>query len=126
MNMAPRKKRPIGKLSRNIVNNMSLMKILSKASAPVQKQVLKHCDASLTKAICECTKNVISGRVPVSRRHFKKLQPYAAYLRKLTDRATPLSGKTRIVKQHGGFLATLLSALLPMIIGGVTSALAPK
>lgn len=119
--MAKRRK---SKFSNDIVKNLNLMKVLSRASPGARREILKHSDRSLTKAICECTKNVISGRVPVSKRHFKKLKPHATHLRKLTDRATPLSGKTRVIQQHGGFLATLLSALLPVIIGGITSAIA--
>lgn len=120
--MAKGNKKPRSKFSRDIVNNMTLLKLLAKAKPSIQKRILEECDASLTKAICECSQNVISGRVPLSTRHFKKLKPYAAHLRRLTDKATPLSGKRRIIKQHGGFLATLLSALLPILIGGVSSA----
>lgn len=111
------------KFSRDIVNNMTLLKLLAKADPSIRKRIMKECDASLTKAICECSKNIISGRVPLSTRHFKKLKPYAAHLRRLTAKTTPLSGKTRIIKQNGGFLATLLSALLPVLIGGVSSLL---
>lgn len=119
-----RSKVPRGKVSRNILKNMGIFKVLASGSPSTRKDILKHCDSTLTKAICECTKNVLSGRVPLSRRYYNKLKPYAKHLRKITDKATPLTQKTRVIKQHGGFLTALLGALLPMILGGITRAIA--
>lgn len=112
-----------GDVSDNIKKNISLLKVLSKAKASARKNILANCDSSLTKAICECTKNVLSGRVDVSPSVYRKLKPYARHLRKITHRGTPLPAKTKVIQQHGGFLGALLGALLPIIIGGVTRAI---
>jgi hypothetical protein len=83
-----------------------------------RKAYLKHCSHDFIDCICECTKNLLHGNVPVTAAQYRKLKPYKQVLRRLSD--NKLSNKKRrqlLVKQKGGFLGFLL--------GPVASALGP-
>lgn len=105
------------KVSNNFKRNATLLKLLAHGSKATRKDILKMCDSSLTSAICECTKNVISGRVPLSKTHINKMRPYAKYLREITTKKVPLLKRQAIIKQHGGFLPLLLAPLAAIITG---------
>jgi hypothetical protein len=113
---SPKKKSNVN-VSQNFKKNALLLKLLGKGSKATRKDILNMCDSSLTRAICECTKNVISGRVPLSPANITRMRPYAKHLREITKKKVPLSKRQQIIKQHGGFLPFLLGALAPIITG---------
>lgn len=78
-----------------------------------KKTFLKTCSQELIDCICECSKNVLKGNVPLSLAAFKKLRRYKHTLRKLSNRK--VSGKNRrklLQQQSGGFLGALIGPLI--------------
>ena len=78
-------------------------------------RVLKSaCDQDLTKAICECSLNVLNGHVKLSPPQLSKLKKHKKKLRILANKSIPISRKKAVVQQ-GGFIAPLLGAVLPVL-----------
>lgn len=119
--MGQRKKSSKIKVSKHFKKNARLLKLLAKGSKETRKDILKMCDPSLTHAICECTNNIVSGRFPISRGHIEKLRPHIRHLRNITDKKVPLTKRTKIIQQHGGFLPLILGPLASVISGLVSS-----
>lgn len=104
-----------GKVSADVKRNALLLKILARAKNATRKEILQTGDASLTKAICECAKNVLSGRVPSSARQVSKMRRHMKILRTITEKKVPLSRRRDLMKQKGGFLPALMAPLLPIL-----------
>jgi hypothetical protein len=83
-----------------------------------RKAIISHCDKDLMKCISECALNVFNGNLPCDASKLRK--PKVALL-KFSDRHVSFSGKKGLIVQRGGFLLPLLSAILPSIVGILTS-----
>lgn len=99
----------------------NLIKMLHKAPANKKKAILKqYCkDAQFIKCMCECSRNIIKGNVPLSAAQKTALSKRKKDLRKLARKKTSLKDKKRIV-QKGGFLGSLI-APIASILGGLFS-----
>jgi hypothetical protein len=99
-------------MSDRVRRNQSDIKHLQRMNCRARKSFLKHCNPDFIDCICECTKNLLHGNVPVSATQFKKLEPYKKVLRRLSN--NKLTNKQRrqlLVKQNGGFLGALLGPI---------------
>jgi hypothetical protein len=96
------------------------LKLLDKASPKVRKSMLKNnCSNELLHCICECTKNILKGNVPLSPAQKKQLSRRKQLMRKLTLKKTSLQSKRKIV-QTGGFLGAILGPII-QVLGGLFS-----
>jgi len=73
----------------------------------------------LIKCICDCTLNVLKGNVRVPPKQKSKLKRHKKALRDLAKKKVSLKRKRQII-QKGGFLAPLLSAVVPAIASLLT------
>ena len=73
--------------------------------------LLKKANPALVRRICECSLNLLSGTVPLKKKHKDRLRKHVNLMRKLADPKLNLPSKRRlIVKQTGGgFVPTLLA-----------------
>jgi hypothetical protein len=100
INMSQRVRRSIPELKR-------LRRIRDK------KKFLETCSQDVIDSICECSKNVLKGNVPLSTAAFKKLRHHKTILRKLSDRKVPAKTRRKLLQQQsGGFLGALLGPLI--------------
>jgi hypothetical protein len=110
-------------MSDRIARNASKIKSLQRMNCTNRKSYLKHCDREFIDSICECTKNLLAGNVPVTSKQYKKLKPYKKVLRKLSNKKlTNEHRRQLLVKQKGGFLPALLAPLVGLassLIGGL-------
>ena len=103
---------------------MPTLKRLRRMSERDRKQFIRRSDSRLIKCICECTKNVLKGRVPLSRRQLKKLSSWKRCMRILSTRKPSLKTKKAVLLQKGGFLGALLAPVLSFLGGIVSSKIA--
>lgn len=102
-------------MSSCVRRNYAALSHLASLKGSKFNRVLKSvCDQDLTKAICECSWNVLHGRVDISPTRLSKLKRYKNKLRALADKSIPLSRKKALV-QKGGFILPLLTAVLPAL-----------
>jgi len=75
-----------------------------------QRAYLRDCDCDIIDCFSECAKNVLNNvlnnNVPLKRGQFNRLKKKD--VRKLADPRMPLKQKLRILRQKGGFVASLL------------------
>jgi len=57
----------------------------------------------------------LRGNVKLTPCQKRKLRKYRAHLRKLADKRVSLTSKKKAIVQQGGFLLSLLGAVLPTI-----------
>lgn len=85
-----------------------------------RKSVLKNLTNKEIKLLCEVCLNLIRGHLQVTDRvSFEKLKRGRKVLTDLADKRKPIKQKRRILNQKGGFIGTLATAALPLVIGEV-------
>jgi hypothetical protein len=94
---------------------LSLSASTQNGKTPIKKAIIKNCVRELVKTITECVLNVLRGNVTLTACQKKKLQKFKFLFRSPADKRVPLSSKKRQINQRGGFIITLLSAILPTI-----------
>jgi hypothetical protein len=104
-------------MSARLRRNASTIRVLSKASPSLSKKILHEANKDLIDAICECTYNVLRGRVSLSRTDKKKLSYHKDALRKLIRKGVSQKQKKHLI-QKGGFLGFLLKPIV-RILGGL-------
>jgi hypothetical protein len=77
---------------------------------------MKEASPDLVNALCECSLNVLKGRVPLTTSQKKQLTRHKRDLRELARKGTSLKKKKQIL-QKGGFLGLLLKPALGLLGG---------
>ena len=77
-----------------------------------RKAVLQKANAKLVRRICECTLNILIGKVPLSKGHKCRLRKHTKVLRKLASPDITLQRRKNIIVQRGGVLPALLAPLI--------------
>ena len=95
---------------------LAKLKRLSRMKARDRKKYISTCDKDLIHCICECTKNLLKGHLPLKQRQLKSLSRHKHLLRKLALKKTALSRRKQIL-QRGGFLQLLLPTLISSLVG---------
>ncbi len=70
----------------------------------------------------ECIKNILNGNVPLDKAQLSQLRKYKTTLRSLANKCIAAKEKKRVLKQRGGFIATLLPialSALGSLFGGI-------
>ena len=88
---------------------------LKNASPKFHKGIISNCNKDLLNSISECVLKVLHFNIRLSNRAKRQLKNYKSSLRSLADRRFPKFNKTKLIVQLGGFLLTLLSAVLPTL-----------
>ena len=94
--------------------NASVLQVLHKCKPSVVKAVLKGASPDLIKALCECSLNILKGRIKLSPTQKKKLSRHKNNLRLLATKKTTLKQRKRVL-QKGGFLGALLGPVLGVL-----------
>lgn len=79
-----------------------------------KRKIIRHCDRQLIDCFCECSKNVLSGNVPLKTVQLRKLRREKKNLRALALKKTSLQKKRKIL-QKGGFIGALLTPVLSIL-----------
>jgi hypothetical protein len=101
-------------MSSRLKKHLVKLRLLKNATAKVRKNILKNCSKNLLCCICECTKNVLKGNIPLTGTQKRKLGRFKRKLRKLVSKKTGIAIKKKLV-QTGGFLGILLPPILSFL-----------
>lgn len=105
------------------IKHKDYLTLLSKTKTSVRRQ--KLIDAGNNgeiNAVSECIRNLIDGNVPLNKAQLKTLRRYKTILRTLAKKCGGVKDRRAILRQKGGFLATLLPIALSAVsslIGGL-------
>lgn len=102
---------------KRLKTNRHILHLLKSSKPKFQKVIIKHCDAEVIKTFCEIALNILKGNCNLSKKATTQLRKYKKELRSLICRKKSINSKRKIIIQRGGFLTTLLGALLSGIIG---------
>lgn len=86
------------------------------ATPKERKALLKVCDKSRIRSVCECAYNVLRGNVPLSKKSKGQLNKHKAALRRLVKRGEGWAKKRKYLLQKGGGL------LIPLLLSTVLQA----
>lgn len=102
-------------MSKRLKSFLATLKYLHSCNKKEQKNWLKkHTGKDFILCICECAKNILKGKVPLSTKHKKRLYFKRNALRRLTLKKTSLKKKAKII-QSGGFLGALLGPIVSVL-----------
>lgn len=99
------------------------LKVLQKARPIERRALISVAQPELINTICECARNILHNRIPLSKKSKRKLYPYRSQLRKLNDKRVGVADKKRILLQKGGFLLPLLLSTVAPIVSSLVSGL---
>ena len=103
-------------MSRKVQKEIPVLKALCKCTSGKRKQLLQTGGKKLQICLDECAVNVLKGNVPLSKKHFSKLEKYKKPLRDVSLRKTSQMKRRQIV-QRGGFLPALLAPIITSLVG---------
>lgn len=107
--------------------NIDLLRALKNSKPERRKKLLREADNDLVESVCDCARNVLDGNIPLTAARKRNLAKHKALLRKLADRQSKAEKKRKLFKsQRGGFLTTLIPALLGPVLSAVTELIAKK
>ena len=104
--------------SSRIRKQAPILKYLCKANPRQSRAIINTADNELLNTLCECSLNVLQGRIPLTSQQKQKLRRFRNLLRTLSSKSISLTRKKKLL-QKGGFL----SALLAPIAGVLTNLL---
>ena len=93
------------------------LEFLHKSKPEIRKQIISGASKELIECICDWTKNVLNGNIPLSKYKRKRLSAHKCSLRRLVRKDIPIRHKKRMFNQNGGMFMTLLSSILPVVTG---------
>lgn len=97
--------------------------MLRDAKPAIRKTIIKTGDKELLTCLCECSKNVLKGNVPLTTNQKSHLRRHKRALRELALKKTSKKKKVALI-QKGGFLGALLTPILSLLggwLGGSSS-----
>jgi hypothetical protein len=100
---------------KRIKSNYHALQLLKTATPKLRKAIISNSISELIKSIAECILNVLYGNVTLTECGKRKFRKHKTVLRTLVDKRVPLIRKKKIIVQRGGFLLTLLGAVLPAL-----------
>lgn len=109
-------------MSHRLRKHVHILRTLGTAKPAIGKAIVKAADPELVKTLCECSINLLKGRVPLTGAQKGKLRRYKKDLRRLIDPRIKLNGKKRVL-QKGGFIGALLAPILMKVLPAVAGSL---
>ena len=101
-------------MPRSINKYAQKLRMLRDAKPKLRKTILG--DKGLLTCLCECSKNILKGNVPLSSVQKRKLRRHRRSLRELTLKKISKKKKNKI-SQKGGFLGALITPILSLLGG---------
>lgn len=94
-----------------------MLHVLKNCKPCMRKNILSNSSGELIKTLCEVCLNVLNGNAKISKNCKNRLHKYKTVIRQLAKPGGRISNKRKILIQKGGFLPTLLTAVLSGIVG---------
>lgn len=95
-----------------------MLYVLRNGNNDMRRNILKHAEPNVIKALAEIAHNILNGNVPLNANVKKRLAVYKKELRALGCSKRKLSSKRKLLIQRGGaFIAPLIGSILSGLIG---------
>ena len=110
-------------MSERIKRNLPVIKRLKRMNVGKRKKFLKVCNQDMIDCLCETSKNILRGNLPISSACLKKLRRYKKTLREISTKKTAASKRRALLVQRGGFLPLILGPLLGLASSAIGGAI---
>ena len=110
-----------GSRGSRVMQHSELLSYLQKISPRQQKRIINTLPKSALETFSEIALNCIKKRISLSPAQIAKLRPYENQIRQLALRKNSAKKKKDIL-MRGGFLGSIISALVPAILSTVIGA----
>ena len=98
---------------------LPFLEYVSKLSKFQQKKLLAQADSKIVKILTNLCYNFNKGHITTDPKHIKRLKPYKKLIKTLCQKRLSLKKRHKIL-QTGGFLSTLLSTTVPLLLQFLT------
>ena len=98
-----------------------LLHYLAKGKKSIVRVIINEADRDIINVLCECAHNIIQRNIPLTSSQKRNLRKHKSKFFILLDKKASIKKKKKALQQ-GGFLGTLLGAVLPVVIGAIASA----
>jgi hypothetical protein len=103
------------------MENREFFSFLSKIPPKRQKNIIKGADKDILVALSEICLNLIKRNINLTEKEKRRLRPYAKQVYLLSQKKPSFNKKKKVV-QVGGFLSTILTSVIPLLLSTVISA----
>jgi hypothetical protein len=103
-------------MSARVQKMLPELKRISRMKEKDRKKFIATCGKDVIHYICECSKNLLKGNLPLKQRQLNLLSRHKHWLRKLALKKTTLSKRKKIL-QKGGFVHLLIPTLVSSLSG---------
>ena len=110
-----RSKKPRSKLSKNLRDNLYMIRCLSEAKEDSRRGAMRCCSRQLCDSMSEIAANLLKGNIPLTDRQFLALKRHAKDIEALSKKKTRV-WKRREILQKGGFLSALLGPVVRFLM----------
>lgn len=104
---------------KRLKDHKHILYVLKNCKPCLRKSIINSANPDLIKTLCEICLNVLNGNAQITSKCKNKLKCYKNSLRKLISPRIGLKAKKKVLIQKGGFLPTLLGAILSGVIGNL-------
>ena len=110
-----RSKKSRSKLSKNLRDNLYMIRCLSEAKEDSRRGAMRCCSRQLCDSMSEIAANLLKGNIPLTDRQFLALKRHAKDIEALSKKKTQV-WKRREILQKGGFLSALLGPVVRFLM----------
>ena len=110
-----RSKKSRSKLSKNLRDNLYMIRCLSEAKEDSRRGAMRCCSRQLCDSMSEIAANLLKGNIPLTDRQFLTLKRHAKDIEALSKKKTRV-WKRREILQKGGFLSALLGPVVRFLM----------
>lgn len=103
-------------MSKALKNSEYYLRLLAKSSPRRRKVLLDHVNKEELKSLCEICLNILKGNISLDAKNFRRLKRNRQTIKVLANSKVPIKVKRQVVNQKGGFLGTLASVALPLLV----------
>ena len=109
-----------GKLS-GLKQDILLLEYIKQLSPKEQKKFIRESPTRLLHILSEISLNLMRSSIPIPPKEIDKLRPYEDLIYKLSQKKYS-TRQRRQIAQTGGFVATLLGTVLPILVSTILGA----
>ena len=100
--------------------SLPVLEYLVSLSPSDQKKFISTANKEILQVFTSICMNILRRGVPLEESHIRKLRKIEPQIKLLANKSHSLKKKRHIISK-GGFVGTLLSTLLPILVSGVLS-----
>ena len=108
--------------SSRVKRHLPVLEYLRDLNESERRNFVKNASPELLKTISEISLNILKGGLELPSGDIQKLKKYKKQIISLSAKRPSCVTRRKICAQRGGFLGSLISVALPLIIQGIITA----